>query len=43
MAQRDGADAAALATVGKYAELAGALRYLSRSLRGSAGATIVYK
>lgn len=43
MARRDGADAAALATVGKYAELAGALRYLSRASRGSAGGTIVYK
>jgi glycosyltransferase involved in cell wall biosynthesis len=43
MAQRDGSDAAAMATIGKYAELAGALRYLSRTVRGSAGGTIVYK
>jgi GT2 family glycosyltransferase len=43
MARRDGWDAAALATIGKYAELAGALRYIFRALRGSAGGTIVYK
>lgn len=43
MARRDGADAATLATVSKYAELVGALRYLSRAIRGSAGGTIVYK
>jgi GT2 family glycosyltransferase len=43
MMYRDGADAAALATVGKYAELTGALRYVLRALRGSAGGTITYK
>lgn len=43
MAQRDRWDAAALAVIGKYAELAGALRYFFRSLRGSAGGTISYK
>lgn len=43
MAKRAGRDAAALATIGKYAELAGALRYVFRVLRGSAGGTIVYK
>lgn len=43
MARRDGQDAAALATIGKYAELAGALLYFLRTLRGSAGGTITYK
>ena len=43
MARRDGLDAAALTTIGKYAELTGALRYAFRALRGSAGGTIVYK
>lgn len=43
MARREGADAAALATIGKYAELDGAIRYWSRALRGSTGGTIVYK
>ena len=43
MSQRDGSDAAAMATIGKYAELSGALRYLSRVLRRSPGGTIVYK
>ncbi len=43
MAKRDGSDAAAMATIGKYAELAGALRYVFRVLRGSTGGTIVYK
>ncbi|HEU4651714.1 MAG TPA: glycosyltransferase [Croceibacterium sp.] len=43
MAHRDGSDAAAMATLGKYAELVGALRYFARALRGSAGGTIVYK
>lgn len=43
MAKREGPDAAALGTIGKYAELAGALRYAFRALRGSAGGTIVYK
>jgi len=43
MARRDGHDAAALAAIGKYAELAGALRYFLRTLRGSAGGTITYK
>lgn len=43
MARRDGSDAAGLATIGKYAELVGALRYVFRAMRGSAGGTIVYK
>lgn len=43
MTRRDGQAAAALAIVGKYAELAGALRYFLRALRGSAGGTIDYK
>jgi len=43
LAQREGWDAAALAVIGKYAELAGALRYFVRALRGSTGATISYK
>lgn len=43
MAHRDGADVAALATIGKYAELGGALRYVARTMRGSAGGTIIYK
>lgn len=41
--RRDGPDAAALAVIGKYAELAGAMRYFVRALRGSAGGTISYK
>lgn len=43
LAQREGWDAAALAVIGKYAELTGALRYFIGALRGSTGATISYK
>jgi GT2 family glycosyltransferase len=43
MAGRHGHDAAALTTIAKYAELAGALHYLFRALRGSARGTITYK
>jgi GT2 family glycosyltransferase len=43
MALREGWDAAELAAIGKYAELAGALRYVFRLLRGSTGGTITYK
>ena len=43
MARRDGSLAAALATIGKYAELIGALRYAFRAMRGSVGGAIVYK
>lgn len=43
MARRDGTDAAALSTIGKYAELTGALRYFKRAMLGSAGGTITYK
>lgn len=43
MARRDRSDAAALAVIGKYAELVGALRYFVRALRGSSGGTITYK
>ena len=43
LASRDEANRAALATVGKYAELTGVLRYCARMMRGDAGGTIVYK
>ena len=43
LASRDGANRAALATIGKYAELTGVLRYCARMTRGDAGGTIVYK
>lgn len=43
MAFRTGYMPAALSVIGKYAELAGAVRYLGRVLRGTTGGTIVYK
>lgn len=43
IALRDGWVWAALATIGKYAELAGVLRYVSRVIRGSTGSAINYK
>lgn len=43
VALREGRHAAALSMIGKYAELAGALRYALRMLRGSSGGTINYK
>lgn len=43
LARREGKDAAALATIGKYAELGGALRYFRRQLVGSTGRAITYK
>jgi hypothetical protein len=43
LARRDGWDAGALATIGKYAELVGAARYFVGALSGSTGGTIFYK
>jgi GT2 family glycosyltransferase len=40
---RDGHDAALLAVIGKYAELAGAARYVMRTARRIDGSTITYK
>jgi GT2 family glycosyltransferase len=41
--RRDEGDGAALAVIGKYAELSGAFRYFLRALQGSAGSAITYK
>ncbi len=43
LARREGRHAAGLATIGKYAELTGALRYLRGQIGGSPGRAITYK